>query len=150
MSKRTPAPTALHRAEYKRNIYFDIADQGVTLADVMHSDYWVHVVKQFRANDVVEVMAADASFDVAFRITSITADGKMTFRLLREAPIKLNAAFMAQFPPAPSSGRFEVKRAFQGKYNVIDTLTGEVVASGLGKEAADSEALALNAPAKAA
>jgi hypothetical protein len=149
MSKRTPAPTALHRAEYKRNIYFDIADQGVTLADVMHSDYWVHVVKQFRANDVVEVMAADASFDVAFRITSITAEGKMTFRLLREAPIGQGAtAAVVTF--AGSSGRFEVKRAFQGKYNVIDTLTGEVVASGLGKEAAESEALALNAPAKAA
>jgi hypothetical protein len=69
---------------------------------------------------------------------------------LREAPVKFNAEFMAQFPPAPSSGRYEVKRAFQGKYNVIDTLTGEVVASGLGKEAAESEALALNAPAKAA
>lgn len=140
MTVRSPAPHKVLRADFERSRYFTVVPVGVALSEVMSSAFWVHVWKQFRANDVIEAVAADGSFDAEFRILSIKADGTMTFRLLRETA----APAVKVASGAKRDVRFETKHYGHGKYRVLDTLSGDVKADGLDKVAAEAEAMALN------
>lgn len=156
MALRPPSCTQLMRAAFYSNHYQVHAD--CPLEKVMCDGYWVHEWKKLKANDVVTAIANDGSYDVDFRITSIIPNGnnntpRFTFKLIREAPASRQAEAAAHpvTPPTPggSNGRYEVKRAFAGKWRVIDQMTGTVICDGVAKDVAEAEKLKLETPAAA-
>ena len=140
------APVRLKRAEFERNVYVEVVPPGVTLEDVMQGDYWVHVRKSIRVNDIIEVMAADGAFDAEIRVLSINQlSGAMTFRVLRSFVGKPGAIAKPQ-----SGERFEVKHDKFGRYKIFERKTGAVVADGLDKAGAEAERLRLEDERQAA
>jgi len=139
-------PVRLTFADYGRNRYFEVIPPGVTLDEVMTGDYWVHVRKRLRVNDVMEVVAADGSFDADLRILSINqASGDIRFRVLRNvAGTPADAA-----KPVPAE-RYEAKHKRLGQWHIIEKATGAVVVDGLSKDEAVAEKARLEDVRKAA
>lgn len=128
-------PVRLELADFGRNRYFEMTAPGVTLEDVMSGDYWVHVRKALRVNDILETVAADGAFDAELRILSVNqASGAMVFRVLRNIKGAVGAV-------AKSSGadRFTIKHDKFGKYQIIERKTGRVVVDGLDKASTEAE-----------
>lgn len=55
-------PTKLHTAEHSVVVYHHCPEEGVTLADVIKSDYWTHVAPQLRIGHRIEIMAPDGAW----------------------------------------------------------------------------------------
>lgn len=55
-------PTKLHIAEHSVVVYFHAPEFGVSLDDMLKSDYWTHVAPQLRVGHRVEVLSADGSW----------------------------------------------------------------------------------------
>ena len=148
MALRPPSCTALQRNAFHSQHYTVFTE--ATLVQVMSDEFWIHVHKSLRANDMITAVATDGSYDVDFRITSIIPTGpntapKFTFRLLREAP----ASALAQVIPATprgSSDRYEVKKGWAGKWRLIDQMTGNVVCDGVSKDVAEAKKIELETP----
>ena len=139
-------PIRLKRAEFERNVYFEVVPPGTTIEDVMSGDFWVHVRKTIRVNDVIEAVAADGSFDADLRVVSINlASGAMAFRVLRNVTGKPSAVVKPQ-----GAERFKVQHVRFGQYAILELKTGAKVADGLDKEAAVAEKARLEAERQAA
>lgn len=139
-------PTRLKRSEFEVNRYFVMIEPGVTLDDVMTGDYWMHVRKVLRVNDVIEAVAGDGSFDAELRILSINQNsGAMTFRVLRNTVGKAGP-----IAKSVAEDRFELKHAGFAKYRITERKTGTVVVDGVDKATAESEKARLEAERVAA
>ncbi|MDE2440030.1 MAG: hypothetical protein KGP14_03320 [Betaproteobacteria bacterium] len=142
----THQPIRLKRVEVEYNRYFDVVPPGITLEEVMTTDYWVNVRRQIRLHDVLEVVAADGAFDAEFRVTMIDhIRGLMTFRLLRETKgPKIAASLPSQ------ADRYAVKHRGHGNWAVVEIATGSVVSEGMSREAAEATRIEAEAGRKAA
>lgn len=144
-------PQRLLRSEYQLTRYFHIAAPGVSLEQVMASTYWVHVRNQFRANDIVEVRAADGAYDAEIRLLSITADGNMKFCVLHYWQEQVAAS---RQPVAPikmaSVDHYTIHHKGFAKYELIEKETGIIVADGLDKATAEEQKTKLEAARAAA
>lgn len=58
-------------AEHRRNLWTVRVPQGVTIDRVSDPDYWVHVTKDLRVDDKIEVKAADGSWYAEFLVTKV-------------------------------------------------------------------------------
>lgn len=88
----------LMQAESKRNIYRVQLTAGDKPDDLLAPEWWVHVAKQMRLDDMVEVMAFDRSW---FGTVTVIEVGKAGYGGARVAyvvgPVKLgNAAEVAK------------------------------------------------------
>jgi len=138
-------PLKLERAEFCRTHYFHMVAEGVPLAEVLNGDYWIHVRKQFRLNDTIEIVAEDGVFDVLVRILSINLmSGAMTFRVLRYIEGKVEPVARVK------SDRFEIKGRGFGKYSIFELKTGAEVVKGITKDEAVVEKARLEAERQAA
>ena len=127
-------PYNLRRTELIYNRYTEISAPGETLESVMNADKWINVRKQFRINDVIEVIAADGSFEADIRVIAINQmSGAIKFRVIRHVagePVKAGSAM--------TTDRYEIKHAGFGRWRVHERETGAVVADGLDKEGAEA------------
>lgn len=152
---RKDLPVRLRRAEEERSKYSHVIPPNTPLEHVMTSDYWVHVKNYLALNDVIEVIAADGTYDADIRVISLNkVTGIIKFRLIRNVVLDANAEAL----PKPGtleagnlpSGRYQVKRGFASQFKIIERATGNIVADGLDKQSADAECARLEAERKAA
>ena len=129
-------PTVIFRIEQKSSHYFHMVPPGIALAEVMASDFWVHVRQNFRVNDVIDAVAADGAFDVSLRVVSLNhASGIIKFRTLRMIAAPEGAAVV--MPDAAE--RYEVRHVGHGQFKIIERATGKLVADGMTKADAVTE-----------
>lgn len=144
---RSYAPLRLRRSEEVRSTYFEVLPEGMKLEDAMNSDFWNNVRKKLRLYDLIEVVAADGSFDALIRVINLNlVTGEINFRVLSNVE---GSPEVQAYVPA-GSDRFEVKSRGFGRYAVIEKATGAMVADGLSKVKAIETAMAAEAQRKAA
>lgn len=56
------SPNGLSPIGYTRNSWDAIAARGVTLADVLVPEYWLHIAQQLRPNDKIEILCEDGTW----------------------------------------------------------------------------------------
>lgn len=56
------SPNSISPVGYTRNSWEFIAARGVTLADVIIPEYWLHFAQQLRPNDKIEVICEDGTW----------------------------------------------------------------------------------------
>ena len=123
-------PYRLAVAEQSRTAYFFMAAPGTAIEDILTREFWQHVETQLRINDVIDVVAADGSFDVTLRLIR-KAPGFLGWRIIRDWRAEIVEA---------SDGKFAVK--WMGpvvKWCVVESATGKKVVEGLDKAAATAE-----------
>lgn len=59
--KKLPSPR-FEPAEYRRNIFRAITEEGTTFEETLDPTYWVHVAVKLQAGDRIEVVAEDGSY----------------------------------------------------------------------------------------
>ncbi len=123
-------PYRLAVAEQSRTAYFWMATTGTVIEDILTREFWQHVENQLRLNDVIDVVAADGSFDVAIRLIR-KAPGFLGWRVIRDWRAEIVEV---------SDGKFAVKwMGPAAKWCIVDTATGKKLAEGLDKAAATAE-----------
>lgn len=134
-------PTRLSLESFLCNRYVEIADPGVALEDVMSFGYWAHVHPQLRIHDLIEIIAADGSFEADLRVIR-KGPGFLQFRLIREWRPEIVEA---------KAGRFEaVWSGPAQRWCVRSVDSGEKIMTGLDKAAALSECTRLESAPEAA
>ena len=117
-SGKTLPATALgtHGAEYTRSLRHLNLDPQFTLEDVLTPSFWAHHAPKFTRGDVIDVLAADDSFDVTLRVTGV-GRGFATMRVLRKW---VNETALAVKDEAPIPENYNVKWAGpSAKYRVV-------------------------------
>jgi hypothetical protein len=120
-------PYRLKVAEQERTAYFWTATPGTVVEDILTRDYWQHVENQLRINDVIDVVAADGSFDVTIRLVR-KAPGFLGWRVIRD--------WQSQAVET-NDGKFSAKwLGPAAKWCVVESASGKKLADGLDKAAA--------------
>ena len=128
----TNLPIRLKACEEVHGRYFEVIPPGFSFAEVMTGDFWVHVRRRLKLYDVIEVVAADGSFDCDIRVVSLNQlTGIVWFKVLRE----VHGGAVAV--PSHVDDRYAVKHQHFGKYAVIERTTGIVIAEGIDKLGAE-------------
>jgi hypothetical protein len=117
-------------AEHRRNLWTARVPQGTGIDRVSEPDYWVHVTKDLRVDDKIEVKAADGSWYAEFLVTKVEKHAAHVWLILyadryqRPAPV-------AQAAPA-ESGEAGHKIEFGGghKWRVIRLSDKQVIHKG--------------------
>lgn len=144
-----------YRAEQKRMTYFFIIAAGTPLSAVLHPDYWVHIrgnpnsERGLHNYDLIEIVAADGSYDVTVRIISINkVTGDIKFRILRSWEPEGEAVPITEV----KAGRFKAAWIVGNRsWSVQEIATGKYVVEGLAdKASAEAEATRLDQERKAA
>lgn len=84
MAKAQPIlPSKVQRAEYGRSVYSATVEDGVSVADLTKSDFWIHLAPTLEAMDHIEIITADAETYVELLVARIEriADGPRTVRI---------------------------------------------------------------------
>ena len=139
----TAKPIRLHPAPFSYTRYFVPVAPGVTLEDVLASEFWVHVAKALRVHDVAEIVALDGSFEADLRL--VAKGTSLKWRIIRE--YRAEVAEAIEQPAA--AARFETKHVGKGVYNVVDKLTGSPVSEGHDKAGAEEVRVKLEAERQA-
>lgn len=58
-------------ADYARRYYHITAPAGVEVSDLLRGTFWSHHVARFDIGDLIDVLAADGSFDIQLRVVAI-------------------------------------------------------------------------------
>lgn len=75
MAKLLPAKTLFTQAaHFNITTYNEIVD-GFTVEDLLEPTTWRHHASKFKQGDLLFVMAADGSYDVALRVSAVMRDG---------------------------------------------------------------------------
>lgn len=139
-------PTRLWPHGQKWAEYNEMVPAGTPLSAVMTRDYWLHVHNQMRPLDIVNCVAEDGTFDVTLRLLFKTPT-EMKFRLIREAKIDKAEPITRD----EATDRFRVVSGGRaGGWRVQERSTGQIVADGLDKAAAEAEKARLETERKAA
>ncbi|MEL6310846.1 MAG: hypothetical protein AAFQ17_00535, partial [Pseudomonadota bacterium] len=112
---------------------FVVAEPDTPFSAVTGTEYWAHVRGKLQVFDVIEIVAADGSFDAEIRLLSITPT-KLTWRVLR----KTEGSIGEIVKPAAGPTYKAVHRG-RGSYAVQHQTTGDLIADGLTKEQAEAE-----------
>lgn len=143
MAKAQPIiPSKVQRAEYGRSVYVATLEDGVSAADVVRSDYWVHLAPTLNALDRIEAVTADGETFIELLVSRIEkiSDGPRTVRIpkvvvLHKVALGAESKASQEFAektanaPAPSLPQ-EDERVRNQQTNTV--LTGD-------KEPADSD-----------
>lgn len=84
MAKAQPIlPSKVQRAEYGRSVYSATLEDGVTVADLTKSDFWIHLAPTLEAMDHIEIITADAETYVELLVSRVEriSDGPRTVRI---------------------------------------------------------------------
>jgi hypothetical protein len=139
-------PTRLWPHGQKWAEYNELVPAGTPLSAVMTRDYWIHIQNQMRPLDVINCVAEDGTFDVTIRLLSKTST-ELRFRLIREAKIDVAVAISRE----EATDRFRVVSGGRaGGWRVQERATGQIIADGLDKAAAEAEKARLETERKAA
>lgn len=86
---KTLAIGSLQAADHKRNLWVGETDAGVTLAEMLAPEFWIHDARKFRARDEIEVWANDGSWLEVFVVRSVQIPeiGKSVVRVVRKDDI---------------------------------------------------------------
>ena len=128
-SGKTLPATALgtHGAEYTRTLRHLNLDPQFTLDDVLTPSFWAHHAPKLTRGDVIDVLAADDSFDVTLRVTGV-GRGFATMRVLRKW-VNENAVPAQEEEPVPEN--YRVKWAGpSAKYRVVMINPNMIVSEG--------------------
>lgn len=68
-------PAELPHAEDRRAVYFHVPDPKTTLDDVLNPEYWSNISERLKVGDLIEVRAADFSFDTVLRVVAKDPQG---------------------------------------------------------------------------
>jgi len=136
-------PLRLKRSDYEHSNYFELIAPGTSLQEALSPAYWVHVNRGMRVHDVIELVAADGSFDCLVRIVHIDKhSGALAFRILNHVgegkPAGVEAA---------RESDFELRHTGHGRWSVVERSTGNTLLENVSKQKAEAFA---NAPGKAA
>lgn len=136
-------PMRLTLADYQRSRYFVAVDPGTPFSVVTGTEYWANVAKALKPMDVVEVVALDGAFDAELRLLSKTP-ARLEWRVLRKTDGEARPIV------ADTESAFRVVHKGRGSWAVQDRQTGDFLADGLDKVAAEQEAAKLDAERRAA
>lgn len=84
MAKSQPIlPSKVQRAEYGRTVYAATLEEGVTIADITKSDFWVHMAGQLNDLDHIEAVTADGETYIELLVARVEKinDGTRTVRI---------------------------------------------------------------------
>lgn len=136
-------PLRLKRSDYEHSIYFELVAPGTTLQEALAPAFWVHVIGRMRVYDLVELVAADGSFDCLARVVHLdTRSGDISFRILTCVGEGKPAAV-----EAVRESPFELRHKGHGRWSVVERSTGKTMLENASKEEAAAFA---DAPDKAA
>jgi hypothetical protein len=75
MAKLLPAKTLFTQAaHFNITTYNEIVD-GFTIEELLEPTTWRHHASKFKQGDLLFVMAADGSYDIALRVSAVMRDG---------------------------------------------------------------------------
>lgn len=103
--KTLPA-TALgsRSADFNRTVYHLDTDPSIGIEDLLRPNFWAHHASNLRRGDLIDILAADGSYDVTLRVTA-TSIGMVNVRPLRvwvrDAPVEAPKQDEVEETPAP-------------------------------------------------
>jgi len=137
-------PTRLFQSNWNTH-QFIIDQTKFSVDDVLSAKFYSQLnnPNTLRVMDIIHAVAADFSWDVEARLT-MKRPGEMKFSIIR---LTRSEAVIA--PPAESR-EFKAQHYGHGRFRVVETITGKIIAEGLDREAAEAECVRLEATRKAA
>jgi hypothetical protein len=114
-------------AEFARTVYVVSADHGSSPSDFLKPEAWVHVAKQFRPGDHIEVASESGAWFMELYVRSATATD-VTVTALRTV--------MLDNPPADTEASgYDIGYAKGDKWRIVRKADKTVVASGMASRA---------------
>lgn len=116
-------PSRLQIADHYRSHYGVVAEDGVSLDDLLRPEYWAHVATKLRKFDIIEVLPEDGSFFVELIVLQVGI-GYAKVMLLREVGLEADEVL-------PDADGVIVKwKGPHRKWAVIRTTDGQILRDG--------------------
>lgn len=116
--------TRLQRAEHYFSAYAVVLPDGVTLADALKPEFWVHVTKRLRQHDTIRILPEDSSFFAEALVLS-AGTGFAKLKLLRHINLEDEIE-----PANDTSAAYAKWRGPHSKWSVIRRGDGQVLQEG--------------------
>lgn len=118
------------QAEFSRNIWSAVPQAGTTKEDVLKPEFWMHVQRQLKIGDRVEVSPESGEWLLELLVRAVSANGPV-FHTLH--------AHVFNATDLPASADYEVKFGGGAKWRVIRKADRHVLVEGLQtREAAEA------------
>lgn len=117
----------LKLAEFGRNVWLVTPEAGVTPEELAKPEAWVHVSKNLKAGDRIEVVAADGTWFAELFVRSAVGVGVKLFTLR----VVHFDGVAAKAPAQKDDEEFEIKFAGAAKWRGIRKSDGAVMVEGM-------------------
>jgi hypothetical protein len=121
------------QAEYVRNSFRIVPQQGQTLQDIIQPGYWAHIAQFLKVGDHIEVFAEDQSYWAELLVVAAERTAA-SVQVLNQVEIQANS-----LPEAPAPGYRVEWKGPQHRWSVIRIADGQYIKEGFDtKQAAGS------------